>query len=72
MCQNNNTDINILLAKHFANEPLSLFETEQFLKWKQVHQQKYTLLKKLIHKTSKNMPPVNIDKAWKNILKKRK
>ncbi len=71
MYQNDSADINILLAKHFSNEPLSPFETEQFFKWQQEHQQKYTHLKKLIHKMSKkNMPMVEkTDKAWKNILK---
>ncbi len=66
-----NTDIDILLAKHFADEHLLSSENEQFMEWKQENSQKYAHLKKLIRKTSKTII-VDTDKAWKNILSVKK
>ncbi len=67
MCQNHNSEIDILLAKHFANEKLSPSEYAEFIKWKKENKQKYIHLKKLICKASKTII-VDTDKAWKKIL----
>ncbi len=70
MLSNQNTNIDILLAKHFTKEQLSPTEKEQVKKWKQRNQQEYVRLKKLI---SKERKPIIVDteKAWRTLLEKK-
>ncbi len=71
MLSNNNSDINIILAKHFAKESLLPDEIEQLEQWKKENSEEYTRLKKLINNTTATPIEVDTDKAWKKVLEKK-
>lgn len=65
----NRNDIDELLAKHFADEPLDKEQQQELEEWKIAHQEEFDHLSQLMHLISKQAEQVHFDssQAWNKI-----
>lgn len=66
---NNKEDINELLARYFANEPLTVAQRRELDEWMTAHKQEFEQMRKVMNASLKTTDEVVFDaeKAWQKI-----